>query len=75
MLYCMLPQHTTEEHQSGMDRKQIHQEVLEAWVEHEYRRRTFALEQASQWELREMQTVDYIQEEGSQCKVLVYDAV
>lgn len=47
----------------------------EAWKEHDYRRRTIELEMAGQWELKEMQTVDYIREEGSICVVLVYNVV
>ncbi len=47
----------------------------EAWVEHEYRKRTMEFELAKKWELKEMQTVEYIQEEGSSCKVLVYEVV
>jgi predicted TPR repeat methyltransferase len=45
----------------------------EAWIEHEYRKRTLEIELAEKWQLREMQTVEYIREEGSRCKVLVYE--
>ncbi|MGD9332807.1 MAG: class I SAM-dependent methyltransferase [Desulfobacterales bacterium] len=45
----------------------------EAWVEHEYRQRTMDFELAKKWELKEMQTIAYIREDGSSCKVLVYE--
>ncbi|MDJ0622165.1 MAG: class I SAM-dependent methyltransferase [Desulfocapsaceae bacterium] len=47
----------------------------EAWAEHDYRQRTIDFELANKWELMEMQTVEYIREEGSSCKVLVYRVV
>ena len=37
----------------------------EAWIGHKYRERTLELEVAKKWELKGMQTVEYIQEEGS----------
>ena len=43
----------------------------EAWVKHEYSGRIKEFEAEKRWRVREMQTVEYIREEGSNCKVLV----
>ncbi len=44
----------------------------EAYVSQEYRNIMTGMEQRGDWELQELRSMDYIQQEGSTCKVALY---
>ena len=44
----------------------------QAWEEDDYRAKLRNYENNSLWELQELRTVDYIQQEGARCKVCLY---
>jgi predicted TPR repeat methyltransferase len=44
----------------------------QAWEEEDYRATVGALEESGRWQLQEEHTTDYLQQEGSHCKVCLY---
>ena len=47
----------------------------QAWKEDDYRAKIRELEKNGVWELQELHTTDYIQQEGATCKVCLYKVI